>query len=107
MYKPSSLAHKKWGFFASVMIKIGGNFLFWLSSGVMLHFKGQVSYVEGDLAFTERWVGQNLLTPVVFAYRNHDSGPHAVTLILFQIAYKQSDLSFSISNPNQKLYCKI
>jgi len=33
---PVRLHTKKWGFFASVMIKIGGNFLFWLSSCAML-----------------------------------------------------------------------
>jgi len=32
---------KKWAFFASVMIKIGTNFLFCLSSRSMLHFKDQ------------------------------------------------------------------
>ena len=34
---PVRLHGKKWGFFASVMIKIGGNFLFWLSSCDVLH----------------------------------------------------------------------
>ena len=33
---PARLHTKKWGFFASVMIKIGGNFLSWLSSCAML-----------------------------------------------------------------------
>jgi len=48
---PVRLHTKKWGFFASVMIKIGENFLFWLSSCAMLHFKDQVSptCVEADL----------------------------------------------------------
>jgi len=39
---PIRLHTKKWTFFASVMIKIGGNFLLWLSSCAMLHFKYQV-----------------------------------------------------------------
>ena len=30
---------RKWAFFASVMIKIGTNFLFWVSSRAILHFK--------------------------------------------------------------------
>jgi len=43
MDKPSWFAHKKWEFFASEMIKIGDNFLFWLSSRAVLYFKDQVS----------------------------------------------------------------
>jgi len=51
MDKPSSFAHKEWALFASVIIKIGGNFLFCLSSRAMLHIKGQASptCAEGDL----------------------------------------------------------
>ena len=37
MDKPSSFVHKEMSIFASVMIKIGGNFLFCLSSRAMLH----------------------------------------------------------------------
>jgi len=53
MDKPSSFAHKKWAFFASMMIKIGANFLFCLSSFAMLQFKDQVSppCLEVDLRF--------------------------------------------------------
>ena len=40
---PVRLHTKKWAFYASVMIKIGANFLFCLSSCAMLHFKDQVS----------------------------------------------------------------
>ena len=44
MDKPRSFAHKEiLSIFASVMIKIGGNFLFCLCSRAMLHFKDQVS----------------------------------------------------------------
>jgi len=48
---PVRLHTKKWAFFASMMIKIGANFLFCLSSFAMLHFKDQVSppCVEVDL----------------------------------------------------------
>ena len=64
---PVRLHTKKWAFFASMMIKIGANFLFCLSSFAMLHFKDQVSppCVEVDLwfAFMERSVGHNILTP--------------------------------------------
>ena len=42
MDKPSLLHKKKWALFASVMIKIGANLLFWLSSHVMLYFNDQV-----------------------------------------------------------------
>jgi len=38
MNKPSSFPHKKWAYFASVMIQIGTNFLFWRSSCAVLHF---------------------------------------------------------------------
>jgi len=40
---PVGLYTKKWSFFASVMLKIGANFLFWLSSRAMLPCKNQVS----------------------------------------------------------------
>jgi len=54
---PVGLHTKKWGFFDSVMIKIGGKFLFWLSSCAMLHFKDQVSltWVEADLRLCFHW----------------------------------------------------
>jgi len=40
---PVGLYTKKWAFSASMMIKIGVNFLFCLSSRATLHFKDQVS----------------------------------------------------------------
>jgi len=43
MDKPTSFAHKEMSIFSSVMIKIGANFLFCLSSRSMLHFKDQGS----------------------------------------------------------------
>jgi len=50
------------------MIKIGANFLFWLSSQSMLHFKG--SYIPKvhrsrpeTLIFTEGSAGHNIFTP--------------------------------------------
>jgi len=51
MDKPSPFAHKEISIFASVMIKIGANFMFCLSSRAMLHFKDQVSptCIEEDL----------------------------------------------------------
>jgi len=39
MDKSTMFAHKKSAYFASVMIKIGSNFVFCLFSGSMLHFK--------------------------------------------------------------------
>jgi len=81
-------------FFASVMIKIGGNFLFCLSSCAMLHFKDQVSPTceEGDLRLffhwgvsREQYIDTLSWFNVVFAFRDHGSGPHTVTLNFFQI----------------------
>ena len=95
--KPLRLHTKKWAFFASVMIKIGGNVLFCLSSRGMLHFKDQVSStcIEGDLRLCFHWgVSRSQYTDtlswfsVVFAHRDHGSGPHTVTLSLFQIPVK-------------------
>ena len=55
-----------WAFFASVMIKIGGNFLFCLSSRSMLHFKDQALQLAQretwDFSFTDGSAGQNILT---------------------------------------------
>ena len=64
MDKPSSFAHKKWAFFASVMIKIGGNFLFCrlVVLWCILKIKcPQLAY--WDFAFTEGSAGHNTLTP--------------------------------------------
>jgi len=51
MDKSSSFAHKEMSIFALVMIKIGENFLFCLSSCAVLHFKDQIfpTCKEGDL----------------------------------------------------------
>jgi len=40
---PVHLDTKKWAFFASVMIKLGANFVFWLSSCSVLSLKDQLS----------------------------------------------------------------
>ena len=85
---------RKYALFASVMIKIGVKFMFCLSTRAMLHFKDQVSptCIEEDFAFTEGSAGHNIDISswfiVVFAYRDHGSGPHTVTLSLFQIAVR-------------------
>jgi len=114
MDKPSSFARKEGAFFASVMIKIGGNFLFCLSSRAMLHFKDQASptCVKGDLRLCFHWgVSRAQYTDtsswfnVVFTYRDHVNGPHAVTLCLFQKPVKWFKLFRFKSKP--KLYCKI
>jgi len=65
------------------MIKIGGNFLFCLSSPAMLHFKDQVSptCTEEDLRFCfhsgvsrVQYIETLSWFIVVFAYRDHGSG---------------------------------
>ena len=79
---------RKWAFFASMMIKIGRNFLFWLSSRAMLQFTDQVSptYTAVDLRLCFHWGisrAQYIDTlswfNVVFAYREHGSGPRKWT----------------------------
>ena len=54
---PVCLHTKKWSLFGPVMIKIGANFLFWLSSRVILYPKGQVfiTCTEVDLRFAFHW----------------------------------------------------
>jgi len=93
---------KKWAFYASVMINIGANFLFCLFSCAMLHFKDQVSppCVEVDLRLCFHWevgraqyIGTLSWFNVVLAYRDHGSGPHTVTLSLFQKPVKWLKLS--------------
>jgi len=100
---PVRLHTNKWAFCASVMIKIGANFLFCLSSCAVLHFKDQLSppYVEVDLRLCCHWGvsrAQYIDTlswfNVVFAYRDHGSGSHTVTLSLFQIPVKWYCMSF-------------
>jgi len=89
---PVRLHTKQWAFHASVMIKIGANFLFCLSTCAMLHFKDQVfpPCVEVDLKLCFHWGvsrAQYIDTlswfDIVFAYRDHGSGPHSMTLSLF------------------------
>ena len=57
MDKPTSVAHKEKRIFAPVMIKIGANFLFRLSSHAMLHFEDQVhpTCTEADLRLFFNW----------------------------------------------------
>ena len=71
-----------------MMIKIGRNFLFWLSSRAMLQFTDQVSptYTAVDLRLCFHWGisrAQYIDTlswfNVVFAYREHGSGPRKWT----------------------------
>jgi len=110
MDKSSSIAHKEMSIFASVMIKIVANFLFWLSGRAMLHFKDQVSLTctEADLRLCFNWrvsraqyVDTLSRFNVAFAYRDH-----AIGLILWLwifCRYQQSISSFSDSNSVQKL----
>jgi len=84
MDKSSSFAHKEMSIFASVMIKIGENFLFCLSSCAVLHFKDQIFPIckEGDLTLCFHWGfsrAQYIDTlswfNAVFTYRDHGSEP--------------------------------
>jgi len=61
MDKPNLFPHKDIAFFASVIIKIGANFLFWLSGRAMLHSKDQVfpTCIEADLRLCFSLRGQN------------------------------------------------
>ena len=108
MGKSTSFAHNEISIF-SMMIKIGANFLFCLSSRSALHFKEQVfpTRTEIDLRLFFHWGvsrAQYIDTlswfNAVFAYRDHGSWPHTVTLSLFQIPVMW--LSFSDWNPIQK-----
>jgi len=103
---PVCLHTKKWAFFASVMIKIGANFLFWLSRRAMPHFKDQVSptCIEVDLRLhfhcsREQYIDTLSWFNVVFAYRDHRSGSHTIALILFQIPAKWFKIFRFKSNP--------
>jgi len=95
---PVSLHTKKWSFFGPVMIKIGANFLFWLSSRVILYPKGQafVTCTEVDLRFAFHWrpkraqyrhTDTSSWSNQVFAYRDKGSRPHTVTLSFFQMRW--------------------
>jgi len=97
MDKPSSFAYKEMGIFASVMIKNGANFLFCLSSRAMLLFQDLVSQnsigVDLKLCFhlgvsRAQYIDNLLWFNVVFAYRDHGSGPHDGSLSLLQIPVK-------------------
>ena len=111
---PVCLHTKKWSFFGPVMIKIGANFLFWLSSRVMLYLKGQIfiTCTEVDLRFAFHWGARRAqYRPIdtlswsnqVFAYRDNASRPHTVTVSLFQMK------SFKLFNykSNAKIYSSI
>ena len=103
---------KKWAFYASVMTKIGWNFLFCLSSCAMLHFKDHVSptCVEVDLRHCCHWgvsraqyIDTLLWLNAVFANRDPGSGPHTVILGLFQIPAKWLKFSRFKSKPKTVL----
>ena len=116
MDNPVRLHTKKWAFFASVMVKTGANFLFWLSTDAMLYFKDQVSpsCTEVDLRFCfhgaiSRTEFIDILSQfiVVFAYCDHGNGPHTVTLSLYHIPVKWFKFFRFIAHPEIRLYCKI
>jgi len=89
---------RKDNFFGPVMIKIGANFLFWLSSRVILYPKGQVfiTYTEVDVRFAFHWGARRAQyrptdtsswSNQEFAYHDNGSRPHTVTLSLFQMKW--------------------
>jgi len=93
---PVCLHTKKLVFFASVMFKIGANFLFFLSCCFMLQFEDQVSTTCTELQlrlFFHWWASRAQYVDTlswfneVFAYCDHGSWPHAVTLSLLQIEH--------------------
>jgi len=106
--RPSSFAHREMSIFASVIIKIGANVLFRLSSRLMLPFQDHVSQLSQRYTwdFALHWGGsraQYIDTlswfDEVFAYRDHGSGPHSVTLSLFHIPVKWFKFFKLKSNP--------
>jgi len=95
---PVCLHTKKWSFFSPVIIKIGANFLFLLSSCVILNPEGQVftACTEVNLRFAFHWGARRAQyrpndtsswSNQVFAYRDNGSRPHTVTLSLFQMKW--------------------
>jgi len=110
MDKPGYLHTKKWAFVVSVMITIGENFPFWLSSHVMLHFKDQVLPITPKTllfnwgARRAEYIDTLSWFNVAFAHCDHGSRPYrpSVTLSLFQIKW----FKFLKSTSNPKLYCK-
>jgi len=83
---------KKLSFFGPVMIKIGENFLFSLSSRVILYPKGQVfiTCTEVDPRFAFHWgarrtqyrsIDTSSWSNQVFAYRDNGSWSHTVTWV--------------------------
>jgi len=95
---PVYLHTKKWSFFGPVMIKVGSNFLFRLSSRVMPYPKGQVfiTCAKVELRFAFHWgarraqyrpIDMSSWSNQVFAYRDDGCRPHTVALSLFQIKW--------------------
>jgi len=111
---PIRLHTKKWAFCASVMMKIGKNFQFWLStSRTMLQFKDQVfsTCTEVDLRFCFHWgvswvqyIDTSSWINVVFSYRVHSNRPDSVRLSLFQIPVKW--FKFFTYKSNRKILLK-
>jgi len=108
MDKPSSFARNEMSISCFSDDQNWRNFSVCLSSCAMLHFKDQVSppCVEVDLRLCFHWgvsKAQYIDTlswfNVVFAYRDHGSGPHTVTLSLFQLPVKWLKFSRFKSKP--------
>ena len=108
MDKPSSFAHNEMSILCFSDDQDWRKFSVFLSSCAMLHFEDQVSppCVEVDLRLCFHWgfsKAQYIDTlswfNVVFAYRDHASGPHTVTLSLFQIPVKWLKFSRFKSRP--------
>ena len=108
---PVRLHAKKWSFFGPVMIKIGPNFLLWVSSRVILYPKGQAFIIctEVDLRCVFHWGARRaqyrpIDTPSwsnqVFAYRDNGSRSHR--LLSHWVFSRWSDLSYFNTDPMQK-----
>ena len=111
---PVCLHTNKWSFFGLVMIKIGANFLFRLSSRVMLYPYGQVfiTCTKVDLRFAFHWgarraqyrpIDTSSWSNQVFAYHDNGSRPHTVTLSLFHVTW----LKLFKYKSNAKIYSSI
>ena len=111
---PVSLHTKKWSFFGPVVIKIAANFLFWLSSRVILYPKGQVfiTCTEADLRFAYHWGAEghniDLLT------HHHDSIRYLLIVIvavgcmlLLWVFSRWSDSSYMNTNPRKNIQLNI
>ena len=108
---PVCLHTKKWSFFGPLIFKIAENFLFWLSSRVILYPNGQVfvTCTEVDLRFPFHWGASRTQYTVDLLTHHHDPIRylHIVIvavghILLLWVFSRWSDLSYLNTNPMQK-----